>query len=90
MTDTELAYLRTVYDAVLWLAEELRLRDPNLPLPHYVSEIVFAATKPACESLRALNGIPLSADGERLTALLGVPQQCLEPRCRPRTASRNS
>jgi hypothetical protein len=43
MTDTETAYLRTVYDAVVWLAEELRQRDPNLPLPHYVSEIVFAA-----------------------------------------------
>jgi hypothetical protein len=24
MTDNEVAYLRTVYDAVLWLAEELR------------------------------------------------------------------
>ena len=33
MTDTEIAYLRTVYDAVLWLAEELRQRDPNSPLP---------------------------------------------------------
>jgi hypothetical protein len=39
MTDTELAHLRTVYDAVLWLAEELRQRDPKLPLPYYVSEI---------------------------------------------------
>ena len=39
MTDTELAYLRTVYDAVLWLAEELRRRDPNVALPFYVSEI---------------------------------------------------
>jgi hypothetical protein len=43
MTDTELAYLRTVYDAVLWLAEELRRRDPNLPLPYYVEQIVLAA-----------------------------------------------
>jgi hypothetical protein len=43
MTDTETAYLRTVYDAVLWLAEELRQRDPKLPLPYYVSEIVYAA-----------------------------------------------
>ena len=43
MTDTETAYLRTVYDAVLWLAEELRQRDPKVVLPHYVSEIVRAA-----------------------------------------------
>jgi hypothetical protein len=43
MADTELAYLRTVYDAVLWLAKELRRRDPNLPLPFYMSEIVMAA-----------------------------------------------
>jgi hypothetical protein len=43
MTDTEIAYLRTVYDAVLWLAEELRRRDPNVALPFYVSEIVMAA-----------------------------------------------
>jgi hypothetical protein len=43
MTDNELAYLRTVYDAVLWLAEELRQRDPKVVLPYYVSEIVYAA-----------------------------------------------
>jgi hypothetical protein len=45
MTDTETAYLRTVYDAVLWLAEELRQRDPKAALPHYVSEIVMAAER---------------------------------------------
>jgi hypothetical protein len=55
MADTELAYLRTVYDAVLWLAKELRRRDPNLPLPHYVSEIVFAA-KEAKENERIVPG----------------------------------
>ena len=45
MTDTELAYLRTVYDAVLWLAEELRQDDPRIVLPYYVSEIVMAAER---------------------------------------------
>jgi hypothetical protein len=34
---------KTVYDAVLWLAEELRQRDPKVVLPYYVSEIVYAA-----------------------------------------------
>ena len=34
---------KTVYDAVLWLAEELRRRDPSLPLPYYVEQIVLAA-----------------------------------------------
>ena len=43
MTDTETAYLRTVYDAVLWLAGELRQRDPRIVMPYYVSEIVYAA-----------------------------------------------
>jgi hypothetical protein len=57
MTDTELAYLRTVYDAVLWLAEELRQRDPKVILPHYVSEIVFAA-EAARENERIVPGAP--------------------------------
>jgi hypothetical protein len=49
MTDTEVAYLRTVYDAVLWLAEELRRRDPKVILSHCVSEIVLAGRDGAGE-----------------------------------------
>ena len=55
MTDTEVAYLRTVYDAVLWLAEELRQRDPNLPLPYYVEQIIVAA-ETARENERVVPG----------------------------------
>ena len=43
MTDDLTNWQKTVYDAVLWLAEELRQRDPNVALPYYVSEIVYAA-----------------------------------------------
>jgi hypothetical protein len=43
MTHDLTNWQKTVYDAVLWLTEELRRRDPNLPLPFYVSEIVMAA-----------------------------------------------
>jgi hypothetical protein len=55
MTDTETAYLRTVYDAVVWLAEGLRQRDPKVVLPHYVSEIVWAA-ETARENERVVPG----------------------------------
>jgi hypothetical protein len=40
---------------VLWLAEELRRRDPNLPLPHYVEQIVMAA-ETARENERIIPG----------------------------------
>jgi hypothetical protein len=43
MTHDLTDWQKTVYDAVLWLTAELRRRDPNLPLPFYVSEIVMAA-----------------------------------------------
>jgi hypothetical protein len=43
MTSDLTDWQKTVYDAVLWLAEELRQRDPKVALPHYVSEIVLAA-----------------------------------------------
>jgi hypothetical protein len=34
---------KRVCDSVLWLAEELWQHDPNVALPHYVSEIVMVA-----------------------------------------------
>jgi hypothetical protein len=43
MTHELTDWQKTVYDAILWLAEELRQRDPKVALPHYVSEIVWAA-----------------------------------------------
>ena len=43
MTHDLTNWQKIVYDAVLWLAEELRQRDPKVALPYYVSEIVYAA-----------------------------------------------
>ena len=34
MTHDLTDWQRTVYDAVWWLAEELRQRDPNIALPY--------------------------------------------------------
>jgi hypothetical protein len=54
---------KTVYDAVLWLAEELRQRDPNVALPFYVSEIVLAA-KTARENEKIVEGSGYDRPGE--------------------------
>jgi hypothetical protein len=43
MTHDLTNWQKTVYDAVLWLAEELRQRDPKMVLPYYVEQIVTAA-----------------------------------------------
>jgi hypothetical protein len=43
MTQDLTDWQRTVYDAVLWLVDALRQRDPKVVLPYYVSEIVMAA-----------------------------------------------
>jgi hypothetical protein len=43
MTHDLTDWQKTVYDAVLWLAEELRQRDPKVVLPYYVEQIVLAA-----------------------------------------------
>ena len=43
MTQDLTDWPKTGTDAVRWLAEELRQRDPNVALPRYVSEIVMAA-----------------------------------------------
>ena len=43
MTHELTDWQKTVYDAILWLAEELRQRDPKVAMPYYVTEIVWAA-----------------------------------------------
>ena len=60
---------KTVYDAVLWLAEELRQRDAKLLLPHYVSEIVYAAE--------------MARENERIIPGEGAYGRAWRPCCRP-------
>jgi hypothetical protein len=59
MTHDLTNWQKTVYDAVLWLAEELRQRDPKMVLPYYVEQIVTAAEtarETACENERIIPG----------------------------------
>ena len=55
MTQDLTDWQKTVYDAVLWLAEELRQRDPKMVLPYYVEQIVTAA-ETARENERIIPG----------------------------------
>jgi hypothetical protein len=55
MTHDLTDWQKTVYDAVLWLAEELRQRDPKMVLPYYVEQIVTAA-ETARENERIIPG----------------------------------
>jgi hypothetical protein len=43
MTQDLTDWQKTVYDAVLWFAEELRQCDPKVVLPYYVEQIVMTA-----------------------------------------------
>jgi hypothetical protein len=63
MTHDLTDWQKTVYDAVLWLTEELRQRDPNVALPFYVSEIVLAA-KTARENEKIVEGSGYDRPGE--------------------------
>jgi hypothetical protein len=60
---TEWAYLRTVYDALLWLAEELRQRDPNVALIRPVHRIraEFFGSGEGLETLALVSALTLIA-----------------------------